>query len=391
MKKLLIVLLVWCVGFAYAQEKLTNASVVEMIELGLDKEVVLEKINASTTAFDTSIEALKTLKAQGVPSEVLAAMVKAGKPAAAKAKTGIYALVDAVEVPILPTVFSGSKTHTLAAFFTSGIASAKITSTLHGVRARNSFKNPVGSFLFYFDPSEQTELKTTSWWFQTAASPNEFALIRLEVDEKRACRTIETGSVNRYAGASAGVNNTTVRAFEIAQEGPGVFRVTPNEPLEPGEYCFYYQGAIPQGGVNNQSVFDFSIEAPQVQPVHAAFVPEVGYITRGVAADGLPLPEGLLYVGTLGGAKGVYLAPRSDPEDQMEIWGEGSAPTREQLRKLLRSQVVVDNSSYAFTSNYYWSSTESDEDEGWLVQAPSGEAKILPKLVRAYVRHIWEY
>lgn len=380
-----------CVSFTQQTEQLTNQSVVEMIELGFDKQVVVEKINASACSFDTSIEALKLLKAQGVPSEVLAAMVKASKPTAAKAKTGIYALVDSIEVPILPTVFSGTKTNTLAAAFSYGIASAKVKSVVGGASSPNVL--PAGSieFVFYFDANKGDTFGQNDWWFRAATSPNEFALARFAVNEKKNYRELEVGSINIWAGSNTGVTDKLICPVEIEPRSEGVFVVRTIEPLEPGEYCFYYKGIIPQGGYNNQSAFDFSVQAPPTPVEVVAFVPEVGYVTRGQATDGLPLPEGLLYVGTLGGAKGVYLAPRDGASDEMAAWGEGSVPTREQLRKLVVSKMVANNPRYAFASNYYWSSTEADADKGWAIQAPSGDYHSLPKAVQAYVRQVWEY
>lgn len=62
-----------------------------------------------------------------------------------------------------------------------------------------------------------------------------------------------------YAGNSIGINENDIIGFDIEAINDLEFKVTPKRPLEPGEYCFFYQGTIPQGGFNNQSVFDFSI------------------------------------------------------------------------------------------------------------------------------------
>jgi hypothetical protein len=64
---------------AIAQQKsakLTNADVIEMVGMGLSDDVVVDKIHsADTTEFDTSLEALKTLKADRVSDAVLRAMI----------------------------------------------------------------------------------------------------------------------------------------------------------------------------------------------------------------------------------------------------------------------------------------------------------------------------
>jgi hypothetical protein len=66
---------------------LTNEDVIAMVESGLGPEVIIEKIKASTCAFDTSPAALKELKNSGVSDEVMVVIVKAPvhKPTGASA------------------------------------------------------------------------------------------------------------------------------------------------------------------------------------------------------------------------------------------------------------------------------------------------------------------
>lgn len=57
------------------QNALTNHDVVAMVQAGLDKEVVIEKIRHSTVAFDCSTEGLVALKKDGVPTDVVKVMI----------------------------------------------------------------------------------------------------------------------------------------------------------------------------------------------------------------------------------------------------------------------------------------------------------------------------
>ncbi len=263
MKKLLMLCL--C-GFLYANahaqnEVLTNTSIVEMIELGFESDIIISKIETATTNFDTSIEALRALKDQNVPSAVLAAMVNAGKKnSVVVEKTGIFFFnPEGAEQKLLPTTFTGSKTRTLAAGLTYGIASGKVKSVLNSSTSRNTV--PANAeFVFYFLPFKDTQMLATDWWFRAATSPNEFALVVLDVNKGKDIRELETGKVNAWVGADVGVKKDNVVGFDMTEIGNGVYKVTPREPLPPGEYCFFYQGTVPQGGVNNQSVFDFSVK-----------------------------------------------------------------------------------------------------------------------------------
>ena len=59
----------------YADEVLDNGAVVRMVRAGLSIDVVMTKIAQSPTAFDTSVDALITLKSDGVPDPVIKAML----------------------------------------------------------------------------------------------------------------------------------------------------------------------------------------------------------------------------------------------------------------------------------------------------------------------------
>src|SRR5215204_1596727 len=64
----------------FAQEILTNKSIIEMVKSGLSPEIIIAKIQASTSGFDTSTEALKSLTENEVPEKVVIAMIaEAGK------------------------------------------------------------------------------------------------------------------------------------------------------------------------------------------------------------------------------------------------------------------------------------------------------------------------
>lgn len=247
------------------EEVLTNQSVLEMVELGFTSDVILGKIQTTKASFDTTLEALKILKEKGVDNNVIIAMMHSqkseqdNKKVFMAKKAGIYVKVNNELKKIYPTVFSGSKTNTLGAALSYGLADATIKSTLNGENSQNVIDTISPEFYFYFDqtPTSELSLKATSWWFSVASSPNEFVLVKLNKRGKK--REMEIGTVNLYAGNSIGVNEKNVIKFKIEALSDTEFKVTPASMLEPGEYCFYYQGMVPVGGYSNQAVFDFSI------------------------------------------------------------------------------------------------------------------------------------
>lgn len=62
--------------FSFAQDEvLTNTEIINLTKAGLDKVVIIAKINSSKTSFDVTIDGLIQLKQAGVADEVVAAMV----------------------------------------------------------------------------------------------------------------------------------------------------------------------------------------------------------------------------------------------------------------------------------------------------------------------------
>ena len=78
MKRILILILCLALN-AFAQtETLTNSQIVEMSKIGLDKTIILKKINESQSNFDVSTNALIALKKANVADEVIALMLEKG-------------------------------------------------------------------------------------------------------------------------------------------------------------------------------------------------------------------------------------------------------------------------------------------------------------------------
>lgn len=269
MRKLFcLVVVFFYIGILSAQtEKLTNQSVLDMVEMGFSEDVILTKIKTSETDFNAELSALKILKEKGISDAIIVAIMSTQKTnndkdsEASETKVGLYYEDSSGKKKILPTVFSGTKTNTLGSAFSYGIASSSIKSILNNAESTNIINNNNPLFLFYFAPQKKESTFTggaSNWWFYSATSPNEFVLVKL--DKKKNKRELKTGSVNMYAGSNLGVNEKQIIPFNIEIVNNYEFKITPKTQLQDGEYCFFYQGTIPQGGFSNQSVFDFSIQ-----------------------------------------------------------------------------------------------------------------------------------
>lgn len=69
-------ILFFAVSVFAQSETLTNSHIVEMSKIGLDKQIILKKINDSPNNFDVSVNGLIELKKAGVDEEVIALMME---------------------------------------------------------------------------------------------------------------------------------------------------------------------------------------------------------------------------------------------------------------------------------------------------------------------------
>ncbi|MBS0477910.1 MAG: hypothetical protein JSR79_01250, partial [Proteobacteria bacterium] len=140
---------------------------------------------------------------------------------------------------------------------------------LPGVSARVRTATARPTFYVFFDQATTSLSNGNSGSFWSAGpaaavtSPNEFSLVRFDV--KKDHREAAVGKFN-IGGAKAGVQDKQRVALTYVDVRPGVFAVTPERDLPPGEYGFVYSSVSGGGigmygaGATLSRVFDFSIE-----------------------------------------------------------------------------------------------------------------------------------
>ena len=266
-----------------AAETLNNASVVALVQAGIGNDAVIAKIKTTEGKYDLSTNDLIALKTAGVPGDVIAAMIAGpAKSEAAPAAmsltdinpmtphpSGLY-LIDAAGNRldrIDPTVSNQAKTGGLFGYaLTMGIASMSVKVAISGEAARVVSSSGSPSFYFFFDASNPATANISSSWSagsaQTVSSPSEFTLIKLM--KKNGRREARVGSMN-IGGAKTGVMDHDRIAFDYQMVREGVYKVTPKQPLETGQYGFIY--ALTGGGTGGAMtarIFDFSISSVAV-------------------------------------------------------------------------------------------------------------------------------
>lgn len=150
----------------------------------------------------------------------------------------------------------------------AGISSMKIEAVVLGNRAnvRTNTTKPQFKFCFPAEaPRSEIGASAGSAYVgtsRTALSPKEYSLVRFESDADS--RSLSIGKI-KTAGVVGAIPDSSVR-FSVTQDGPGVYYVTPDQPLTPGEYGFFHaapaaMASMKKGkGKVRERVFDFGID-----------------------------------------------------------------------------------------------------------------------------------
>ncbi len=260
-------------------ETLNNEAVVSLVELGLGEEAIVAKIKNSDPNYKLSIEDLTSLKNQGVSSKIIAAMISVDGEKSNEIimvpespdpmlphPTGVYLLADWEEEPKMSrinyTVSNQVKTGGfLGAALTGGIASTSLKAIIPNASATTNSVSAKPVFYMFFDDSNSEEKIQNSNWASGSASivtsPSEFTLISLKVKKGR--RQAKVGKFN-FTGAKTGVLDKDQIAFDHEEVRRGVYKVSPREELEPGEYGFIFAINGDNGrGIASARIFDFTI------------------------------------------------------------------------------------------------------------------------------------
>lgn len=309
MTKLSVLLLILA-GFAVSGLAQTPApsgtalkvsDVEEMIKGGLSDDLVISAIRKDNHAFELSGADMVRLKKEGVsdnvmkvmldpkatvtapaaasvtPTAAVAGILTIAKPSgatpdagasenAANANnpdaphdSGIYLFTggangQSVMVPLERAATAGTKTGVLGAALTYGIVKGKTKAVIPRAHAaiRANQSKPV--FYFFFEDKSAALGKSQSFGGQTVSNPNQFNLVKFE--EKKDSREVVIGTIG-FASASTGGEAKEGVAFRSERIRPGVYRVTPEADMKPGEYAFISASA--QGAAGSNDIFDFAV------------------------------------------------------------------------------------------------------------------------------------
>jgi len=236
----------------FAQEAMTNDSVMKLLKAGLSEELVVTTINSSPGKYDTSANALIALKKAGAGDKVVAAVILKASgvsaPAAAAASTAPTAAGTA-DVPAAITLAAGTlpegvdsvgvyfldktgnhwqevpaevvnfkKEGSLKHLASAGVLKGEMTGLVGGNRSPLTLKLP-SQFILYVPEGR---------------APGEYQLVHLHANaDSREFRAANGGIVKDAGGALRDVLDYAPKKI-----APRVYLIEMSEDFERGEYGF---------------------------------------------------------------------------------------------------------------------------------------------------------
>lgn len=284
-------------------EAVTNQSVLDLLKEGFSSEEIVGAIENSTTRTITfDINYMRQLKTAGASQDLITYLQKiakvdngyegvvlwnptgGGKPVKvyrtnfekeqkgfnlgtlAVAAGAAYGIGSAVSGRHVKGGEAAAVTGGLVLMASSGKEIQKLMIPGSTSKVKTSTQ-PVFRFFFKKEESKSMEQDAANWYnlvMNSIQSPNEFQLIKMQVKEsKKGGRRLFPSSMSYTVAGFEGTNASTREMvnFEINAINNNTFEVTFPQPLEPGEYCFFYKSGLSNKYFQAQPFgFDFTVE-----------------------------------------------------------------------------------------------------------------------------------
>jgi hypothetical protein len=220
----------WLAGQS-AAKPLTNQDIKDLVAVGFSSEVIIDKIHAAeVTNFDTSVEALKTLKAANVPDAIIRVMIiphavptasPATPPASASGpqrvepeSVGAVYLLDSTDQTLKPLPKEAVKVVSGRKGFTGGQGSVQMP-------------DPASSFRLTSGKDLEFVVRCDN--------PQSFELYEFERKGSNREAVVATAKGKLFGGAST--QRVGAIPFAVTKYGDSSYRFVVTAP-EPGEYGF---------------------------------------------------------------------------------------------------------------------------------------------------------
>jgi hypothetical protein len=217
-----------------------NEEVVKLVKGGFSNELIVKTINSRPSQFDLTADDLLNLKGNGVPNDIIEAMISrqgestrsANAPAPPSAEDHSFWLHDGDNKIrlTLAQVTVDARTTALTAF--GGAVNTFATLSEGGTAAAIRVTNRSPSFGELMTPPD----------FRVAEL---VCLVRLEVDSANKHRRVKVGKYGAYRGSQTGIPQSARipvifdKVGEATYKGQrqSLYSMRPETPLAPGEYA----------------------------------------------------------------------------------------------------------------------------------------------------------
>jgi hypothetical protein len=246
-------------------ETLTNANIISLHKAGLDDDIVLAKIDASSCKFDLSTDGLIALKSAGLSKEVIAAMQSkaAGRKIAVAKDTVIHNTPKLTEKPVAKDKFPVPETLNAIYFYDKDAQAAKSLERRDASYKTKKKMLGYGGVSFVYEltgntsPVRMKAGSALSFIVNTGGPHGEgFILYKTDVTKSSRQAVVSDfgGAFNSGAKGSKGTITLDMRELK-----PGIYELIPSTKLEKGEYVFIAKNAYTGAG-STASVYAFGID-----------------------------------------------------------------------------------------------------------------------------------
>jgi hypothetical protein len=236
------------------EKSLTNEDVVKMVAAGLPESTIVHVIQKGPTAFDTSPDALITLKQQGVTPRMMEAMLggntsgnaTVAAPAGSSSPKGVFIQIGndwkrIEEVSSIEVRSVGG----IASQMTLGLKESRVICVFRGDKAEVQL-------------SERRPVFRISG---LGASARDVYIVEMRLNPDR--RDLEMGRAGLLKKTSFGFRKRDIRDVEVKRLGEDLLEATPKQDLVPGEFIMVLGGsnvrANSSAGVEGTTGYDFGI------------------------------------------------------------------------------------------------------------------------------------
>ncbi|MDO4820228.1 MAG: hypothetical protein Q3994_07640 [Prevotella sp.] len=294
MKKLLLLVCfaAMCTASFAQNEEITNETVIQLLNEGFSSDEIIGMIETSSTrTISYSIDYMRQLKSAGADTKLTTYIQKiaqkdygfegvlwwntGGKPQKIMRSNfekeekgfnlGTIAAAAAAGVLVGGAV-SGNISDGLAGATAAGAVLLASTGKdiqklcIMGASSKNVVSSTQPVFRFYLPKNnpESFAKEGANWYtmvMNEVQSPNEFQVVKMKAKKNR--RVFTDGASYSVAGFSgSNAKNRVVVDFNVNEINNNTFEITFNEPLEPGEYVFFWKNGL-SSETFKQHVFGF--------------------------------------------------------------------------------------------------------------------------------------